>query len=198
IIAGERRWHAAQLAGLSAVPVLVQDSDARSAFEMALIENIQRSDLNSIEEAGAYRRLVLDYGYTQQNVAALLGKSRSHIANQVRLLELPDDVQDLIRTNTLTPGHARQLIGRPDASRLARKIVQKNLTVRDVETMMAQARPSVKKAPSTDDRMVRELALSLEQRLSLPVQIKGLKRGKLVIHYEHFQDLERLITKLVS
>ena len=136
IVAGERRWRAAQKAGLHTVAVIVRDLDDQEVLELAIIENVQRTDLNAIEEAGGYNELMERFAYTQERMAEVIGKSRSHVANTLRLLKLPDPVKWLVSEGKLTAGHARALIGRDDAEALAAKIVEQDLNVREVEAMV--------------------------------------------------------------
>ena len=142
IVAGERRWRAAQKASIHLVPVIVRSLSDQEALELAIIENVQRSDLNAIEEAGGYRDLVERFGYTQEELAQIIGKSRSHLANTMRLLKLPDSVQALVRDGSLSAGHARALIGREDAEAVALDIVKKGLNVRDVEALVMGRKPA--------------------------------------------------------
>ena len=146
IVAGERRWRAAQAAQLHDVPVLVRRLTDEEAFEVALVENVQRQDLNAIEEAEGYKRLIDDYGHTQEDIARIVGKSRSHVANMVRLLDLPDDVRELLIEGRLTMGHARALLTAPDPSVLARDVVQMGLSVREVEARAKKPRAPRKSA----------------------------------------------------
>ena len=141
IVAGERRWRAAQKASLHLVPVIVRSLSDQEALELAIIENVQRSDLNAIEEAGGYRELVERFGYTQEELGQIIGKSRSHLANTMRLLKLPESVQLLVRDGSLSAGHARALIGRDDAEAVAVEIVKKGLNVRDVEALVMGRKP---------------------------------------------------------
>lgn len=136
LVAGERRWRAAQRAGLHQIPALVRELDDAATYEIALVENIQRQDLNAIEEASAYRRLIEDFGHNQEALAKLVGKSRSHVANLMRLLDLPDAVQALVGDGALAMGHARALIGADDAEAIARKVVKEGLSVRAVEALV--------------------------------------------------------------
>src|SRR5919204_2702533 len=136
IIAGERRWRAAQRAGLHTVPVIVRDVSDQEVLELAIIENVQRADLNVIEEAAGYRDLIERFGYTQDRLGEVIGKSRSHLANTLRLLKLPESVQMLVQHGQLTAGHARALVGRDDAESLARRIIEDNLNVREVEALV--------------------------------------------------------------
>jgi ParB family chromosome partitioning protein len=200
IVAGERRWRAAQLAQLHEVPVIVRDLSDSEVLEIAIIENIQRADLNAIEEALGFRQLMTRFGHTQEKLAEALSKSRSHVANLLRLLTLPTDVQDLVRDGKLSAGHARALIGSPRASELASEIVAKALSVRDVERLM-KARESVKSsAPKAargpqKDADTRALEGDLSANLKMPVRIEhssGGESGELVIRYESLDDLDKL------
>jgi ParB family chromosome partitioning protein len=200
IVAGERRWRAAQLAQLHEIPVIVRDLDDTEVLEVAIIENIQRADLNSIEEALGFRQLMTRFGHTQEKLAEALSKSRSHVANLLRLLTLPADVQDLVRDGSLSAGHARALIGSPKAAELAAQIVAKGLSVREVERLMkAQdtAKPSSAKASrgAEKDADTRALEGDLSANLKMPVRIEhapGGESGELVIHYGSLDDLDRL------
>ena len=200
IVAGERRWRAAQLAQLHEVPVVVRDLNDTEVLEVAIIENIQRADLNSIEEALGFRQLMTRFGHTQEKLAEALSKSRSHVANLFRLLTLPDDVQDLVRDGKLSAGHVRALIGSPKASELAAQIAAKGLSVREVERLM-KAQDSVKppsqkmaKGPEKDAD-TRALEGDLSANLKMPVRIEhssGGESGELVIRYGSLDDLDRL------
>ena len=136
IVAGERRWRAAQRAGLHQVPVIARDLSDQEVLEHAIIENVQRTDLNAIEEAAGYNELIERYSYTQEGLAEVVGKSRSHLANTLRLLKLPESVRSLVQSGTLTAGHARALVGREDAEALALRIVDQGLNVREVEALV--------------------------------------------------------------
>ena len=176
IVAGERRWRAAQKAGLHAVPVIIRMLDDREVLELAIIENVQRADLNAIEEAGGYRELLDRFGYSQEQLSEIIGKSRSHVANTLRLLRLPESVQGFVQSGKLSPGHARALIGREDAETFAERIIAEDLTVREVEALV-QANISV--TPSTPVRKAREkdadtraFEKDLADALGLKVEIK--------------------------
>lgn len=200
IVAGERRWRAAQLAQLHEVPVIVRDLDDTEVLEVAIIENIQRADLNAIEEALGFRQLMTRFGHTQEKLAEALSKSRSHVANLLRLLTLPQDVQEMVREGKLSVGHARALIGSPKASELAAQIVAKGLSVREVERLMKaqdRAKPSAPKAPkgTEKDADTRALEGDLSANLKMPVRIEhssGGESGELVIRYGSLDDLDRL------
>lgn len=200
IVAGERRWRAAQLAQLHEVPVVVRDLSDTEVLEVAIIENIQRADLNAIEEALGFRQLMTRFGHTQEKLAEALSRSRSHVANLLRLLTLPDDVQELVRDGKLTAGHARALIGSPRASELAAQIVAKGLSVREVERLMKvqeSSRPtSLKTARGPEkDADTRALEGDLSANLKMPVRIEhaaGGESGELVIRYGSLDDLDKL------
>jgi ParB family chromosome partitioning protein len=200
IVAGERRWRAAQLAQLHEVPVVVRELSDTEVLEVAIIENIQRADLNAIEEALGFRQLMTRFGHTQEKLAEALSKSRSHVANLLRLLTLPDDVQEYVRDGKLSAGHARALIGSPRASELAAQVVAKGLSVREVERLMkAQeaVKPSSPKAAKgpEKDADTRALEGDLSANLKMPVRIDhaaGGESGELVIRYGSLDDLDRL------
>lgn len=208
IIAGERRWRAAQAAQLHEIPALVRDLTDREALEAALVENLQREDLNAIEEAIAYRRLLDEFGHTQEEVAKGLGKSRSYVANIVRLLDLPEEVQELLKSGSLTPGHARLLVGLDNAVAIAKHFVAEGLTVRQAEAYVnglkeQRAKPK-SSSPATHAEGgadTRALERSLAQALGLKVQIqssKGGKSGTLAIQYQTLDQLDDLLAKLTG
>ncbi|KQR79340.1 chromosome partitioning protein ParB [Rhizobium sp. Leaf384] len=197
IIAGERRWRAAQLAGFSDIPVIVRDVDDRTALEIAIVENVQRSDLNPLEEAMGYELLIADHGYTQNDLGEIIGKSRSHVANSLRLLKLPEPVRDMLSSGTLSAGHARALIPTSDPTTLARAIIAKGLSVRDTEKLAqndirAQNDPSfgAKPRPEKDADTV-ALERSLTDRLGLDVSVNHRATGgHLKISYKTLEQLE--------
>lgn len=200
IVAGERRWRAAQMAQLHEVPVVVRDLNDTEVLEIAIIENIQRADLNAIEEALGFRQLMTRFGHTQEKLAEALSKSRSHVANLLRLLSLPTDVQDLVRDGKLSAGHARALIGSPKASDLAAQVVAKGLSVREVERLMKVPEGTRLSAPkgqtgAEKDADTRALEGDLSANLKMPVRIEhssGGESGELVIRYGSLDDLDRL------
>ena len=200
IVAGERRWRAAQLAQLHEVPVVVRELNDTEVLEVAIIENIQRADLNAIEEALGFRQLMSRFGHTQEKLAEALSKSRSHVANLLRLLTLPAEVQDMLREGALSAGHARALIGSPKAAELAAHIVAKGLSVRETERLVKQqdsGKPSSPKAPKSaeKDADTRALEADLSANLKLTVRIdhaSGGESGALTIRYESLDDLDRL------
>ena len=199
IVAGERRWRAAQRAGLTAVPALVRELEDEETLEIALIENVQRTDLNPLEEASAYAALTGDGRRTQEDVAEVVGKSRSHVANALRLLQLPAPVQALVRAKRLSAGHARALVGAPDAEGLARRIVEEGLNVREAEALgrggapaRPRSRPGARQTPDT-------LALQrdLSELLGLKVQIADRDgAGELRISYATLEQLDDLCRRL--
>ncbi len=208
LIAGERRWRAAQRAELLEVPVVVQDVSSRDSFERALVENLQRSDLNPIEEAEAYQRLVGEHGYTQEQVAERVGKERSTVTNSLRLLKLPSGVREKVEEGVLTMGHARALLGLESVSEIevvSRQVVSKGLSVRATEALVrqrqagAKAKPAPKparKSPSVRD-VENRLTKSLGAQVALLEAKKG-KGGRIEIRYADLDDLDRLLERLLK
>lgn len=202
LIAGERRWRAAQKAGLHEIPVVIQDVTDREAMEIAIIENVQRQDLNPLEEAMGYDQLIQDFEYTQNDLAAVIGKSRSHVANTLRLLKLPEPVKQYLNDGALTAGHARALIAAPDPAALAKRIVEEGLTVRSAETL-AQATISephgrAKAARPDKDADTRALEKRLSDALGLPVEIrhKPSGAGEIRLRYADLDQLDEIIRRL--
>jgi len=205
IVAGERRWRAAQKAAVHTVPVIVRELSDQEAAEFALIENVQRTDLNPIEEATGYSELIERFGYTQEQVAEVIGKSRSHLANTLRLLRLPASVQGLLQDGRLTSGHARALIGRDDAEALARRIVEENLNVRAVEALVqdearGEGGKSHRHNGSDKDADARAFEKDLSDSLGLKVEIKpgSGESGTLSIRYGNFDQLDYIRARLVG
>ena len=200
IIAGERRWIAAQKAGLHEVPVVITDVDDLKSLEFAIVENVQRNDLNSIEEARGYQRLINEYSYDQEKVAKFIGKSRSHIANLIRLLSLPEVVLKLIETKKLSPGHAKILVGLNNAEFVAQKIVEKKLSVRQAENFVKIFK--IKKQPlkSTKDTNLTALEFSIREKIGMNVLIKNKKnnKGSLVFEYKDLDQLNKIIEIIKS
>lgn len=197
IIAGERRWRAAQLAGLVEIPVIVRDVDDRTALELAIVENVQRADLNPLEEALGYEQLIAEHGYTQNDLGEIIGKSRSHVANSLRLLKLPEPVRDMLAEGSLSAGHARALVSTPDPVTLAKTIASKGLSVRDAEKL-AQTHIKAQNAPPAEPREAKDsdtvaLERSLTDRLGLAVTInhKG-SGGQIKISYKTLDQLEEI------
>lgn len=200
IVAGERRWRASQRAGIHEVPVLIRELSDGEALEIALIENIQRSDLNPLEEARAYGLLLNQFNYTQQQLADSVGKSRSHIANTLRLLNLPESVRQQIETGQLTAGHARTLVATDSPAQLADQIIQLGLSVREAETLVRDISPSrpAKKGGSEKDADTKALERSLSEALGLKVEIShtGSSGGSVKIHYKSLEQLEEIVSRL--
>lgn len=198
IIAGERRWRAAQLAGLNEIPILIREVDDRTALELAIVENVQRADLNPLEEALGYEQLIAEHGYTQNDLGEIIGKSRSHVANSLRLLKLPELVRDMITTGSLSAGHARALIPTSDPVGLARSIVAKGLSVRDAERIaqnnirgQSQPAPETKSVQKDPDTLALERSLSDSLGLDVIVNHKG-NGGRLTISYKSLEQLEEI------
>ena len=191
IIAGERRWLAAQKAGLHEVPVVVTEADDLKSLEFAIVENVQRNDLNPLEEAQGYQRLINDFSYDQEKVSKFIGKSRSHITNSLRLLTLPDDVIKLIETQKLTAGHAKVLVGLSNASFVAAKIIEKKLSVRQSENFVKIFKNKKNTLRKSKDTNIIALELSISNKIGLNVDIQNTKRNKGKISFE-YKDLEQL------
>ncbi len=199
IVAGERRWRASQKAGLHTVPVIVRDLNDQEMLELAIIENVQRSDLNAIEEAGGYNELMERFGYTQERMAEVIGKSRSHVANTIRLLKLPDCVRAMVQEGRLSAGHVRPLIGREDAEKLADRIVAQGMNVRDVEALVQSLdHPTETRRPREKDADTRAFEKDLADTLGLKVEIKrgSGESGVLMIKYGNFDQLEYIRLRL--
>jgi ParB family transcriptional regulator, chromosome partitioning protein len=198
IVAGERRWRASQKASLHLVPVIVRSLSDQEALELAIIENVQRTDLNAIEEAGGYRELVERFGYTQEELAGIIGKSRSHLANTMRLLKLPESVQVLVRDGSLSAGHARALIGHENAETVAQDIVKKGLNVRDVEALVMGRKPAgakaggAKAAAPQKDADTRAAERDMTDALGLTVVINpgSGEAGEIIIRYKTMDQFE--------
>jgi len=199
IVAGERRWRAAQLANLHTVPVIVRALTDHEAVEIALIENVQREDLNAIEEGEGYKVLIEGHGYTQEDLAKIIGKSRSQLANTLRLLKLPENVQEMVRSGKLSAGHARPLVGREDAERLAERILAGGLSVRQVEALTQDRAPAKSKWSKSKDTDTRAVESELRDALGLAVEIRKGKgeKGELRIRYTTFEQLDEIYRRLV-
>ncbi|MFD1795122.1 ParB/RepB/Spo0J family partition protein [Paracoccus aurantiacus] len=196
IVAGERRWRASQMAQVHELPVIIRDFSDAEMLEVAIIENIQRADLNAIDEAASYKQLMTRFGHTQEKLAEALGKSRSHIANLLRLLNLPDQVQEWVREEKLSAGHARALVTADNATAIARRIIEKDLSVREVESLMREktSKPTKPRADSEKDADTRALEGDLTATLKMRVQIKhsGNDGGQMTITYRDLEQLDRL------
>jgi len=200
IIAGERRWLAAQNAGLHEVPVVILDVDDVKSLEFAIVENVQRQDLNPIEEARGYQRLIDEFSYNQEKLSKFSGKSRSYIANSLRLLTLPDEILAMVEEGILSAGHARSIIGLPNAKSLAKQIVEKKFSVRQAENLVKQFRNKKNiKLVHKKDINILELEKSLEEKTGLHVSILNKKdnSGKIYFEYKNLEQLN-FITKLIK
>jgi ParB family chromosome partitioning protein len=203
IVAGERRWRAAQLAQLHEVPVTIRDLEDRDALEIALVENIQRENLNPMEEAEGYRRLMEEFKHTQEDLARAVGKSRSHVANMMRLLSLPDSVREMVESGDLSAGHARALIGAQNVEAIAQEVIKQGLNVRQTEKLIQSGKSSTKpaKAPPPPPPPKDANTLALERDLS---NLLGLKvsisfrggSGELTIHYQTLDQLDDVLRRL--
>jgi ParB family chromosome partitioning protein len=205
IIAGERRWRAAQRAGLHEVPVLIRDVDDKEALELAIIENVQRVDLNPLEEAQGYEQLIEQFSYTQQDLAQVIGKSRSHVANTLRLLKLPREVRDMVISGQLTAGHARTLITAEDPAAVAREIVERGLSVREAEALGQKGAGKPSPAKKADTEMPRDSDLmALEKQLGDAIGMKvviGYKTdgsGTVQIAYRSLEQLDHVLARLTG
>ncbi|RTL83400.1 MAG: ParB/RepB/Spo0J family partition protein [Hyphomicrobiales bacterium] len=205
IIAGERRWRAAQAAGLAEVPIVIHEADDKEALEIAIIENVQRADLNAIEEARGYERLAAEFGYVQGDIAKIIGKSRSHVANTLRLLNLPESAKALVRDGAISAGHARALLAVENPEAIARRIVEEGLTVRDVEALAQEqqaaaasgASPPARKPKAEKDANTRALEKTLCDALGMAVEIKNQgERGELRIRYQTLDQLDAICRML--
>ena len=191
IIAGERRWLAAQRAGLHNVPVVITEADDLKSLEFAIVENVQRHDLNPLEEAQGYKRLIDEFAYDQEKVSKFIGKSRSYITNSLRLLTLPEDVIKLLESQKLSAGHAKILVGLDNASFIATKIVEKKLSVRQTENFVKIFKNKKLKSKKSKDTNIIALELSLSNKIGLNIDIQNTKRNKGKISFE-YKDLDQL------
>ena len=200
IIAGERRWLAAQKAGLHEVPVVITDADDLKSLEFAIIENVQRNDLTPIEEARGYQRLIKDFSYDQEKVAKFIGKSRSHIANFLRLLALPDNILKLIEDKKLSVGHAKILIGLDNMEFVVKKIIEKSLSVRQTENFVKIFKLNKNQTKSQKNSNIRALENSIREKIGLNVYIKNKKNnsGSLILEYNDIDQLNKIIEIIKS
>ena len=202
IVAGERRWRASQMAQLHDVPVLIREFNDTEVLEVAIIENIQRADLNPIDEANGYAQLMERFGHTQDQLSQALGKSRSHIANMTRLLTLPEEVQTLLTTGKLSAGHGRTLVGRPDALDLAETIVKNGLSVRAAEQLTRKTKSDSQpkdRSPADKDADTKQIEHELTAHLKMKVTIDHMpntEKGKVTLHYRSLQQLDDLLKHL--
>jgi len=200
IIAGERRWLAAQKAGLHNVPAIITEADDLKSLEFAIVENVQRHDLNSLEEAQGYKRLIDEFNYDQQKVSKFIGKSRSHITNCLRLLTLPDDVIKLIESKQLTAGHGKILVGLDNASFVANKIIEKKLSVRRSENFVKLFKGKKQKTIISKDANIKDLERTTSEKIGLNVTIKNSKRnkGSITFSYKEIEQLNKIIEIIKS
>ena len=195
IIAGERRWLAAQKAGLHDVPVVITEADDLRSLEFAIVENVQRRDLNPLEEAQGYKKLIEEFSYDQEKVSRFIGKSRSYISNALRLLSLPDEVIKLIENQKLSPGHAKILVGLENANFIANKIIEKKLSVRQSENFVKIFKNRKQKSSNTKDANIMHLEMSIVNKIGLNVEIKNKKnnKGKITFEYKDLDQLNKII-----
>ena len=200
LIAGERRWQAAQSAGLNEVPVVIVDADNLKSLELAIIENVQRKDLNPIEEAESYKNLIENFGYDQESVSKFIGKSRSHISNSLRLLSLPEKLIDMIKIGIISQGHAKILIGLENALLLAEKIIKKKLSVRQTENLVSLLRKGKKQNYRSKDSDTLATENDLADKIGMRVILNNKKNnsGTLTIQYKDIDQLDRLIKVIKS
>jgi len=202
IVAGERRWRAAQRAGLHSLPVIVRELGDKEVLELAIIENVQRADLNAIEEARGYRELTERYSYSQDDLSTIIGKSRSHLANTMRLLKLPDSVQGLVLDGQLSAGHARALVGRDDAEALARRVIDRGMTVRDIEALVqlpiGEGDPNRVKREKDPDTLAFEKEVSEAIGLKTEIKKGSGEAGVLKIRYRNYDQLEYIKQRLIN
>ena len=200
IIAGERRWLAAQKAGLHDIPVVVTDADDLKSLEFAIVENVQRHDLNPLEEAQGYKRLIDEFAYDQDKVSKFIGKSRSYISNSLRLLNLPKEVLDFVEQKKITAGHAKILVGLDNASFLANKFIEKKLSVRQAENLVKIFRKTKRNTSSKVDSNIRDLENSISEKIGLSVSIKNNKnnKGTISFYYKELDQLNKIIDIIKS
>ena len=200
IIAGERRWLAAQKAGLYEIPVVVTDADDLKSLEFAIVENVQRHDLNPLEEAQGYKRLIDEFAYDQDKVSKFIGKSRSYISNSLRLLNLPKEVLDLVEQKKITAGHAKILVGLDNAVFLANKFIEKKLSVRQAENLVKIFRKTKRNTSSKVDSNIRDLENSISEKIGLSVSIKNNKnnKGTISFYYKELDQLNKIIDIIKS
>ena len=200
IIAGERRWLAAQKAGLHDIPVVVTDADDLKSLEFAIVENVQRHDLNPLEEAQGYKRLIDEFAYDQDKVSKFIGKSRSYISNSLRLLNLPKEVLDFVEQKKITAGHAKILVGLDNATYLANKIIEKKLSVRQAENLVKIFRKTKRNSSSRVDSNIRDLENSISEKIGLSVSIKNNKnnKGTISFYYKELDQLNKIIDIIKS
>tara|TARA_Y100000992_G_scaffold178725_1_gene120617 strand:+ start:204 stop:1046 length:843 start_codon:yes stop_codon:yes gene_type:complete len=195
IIAGERRWLAARKAGLHEIPVVVTQADDLKSLEFAIVENVQRHDLNPLEEAQGYKRLIDEFSYDQEKVSKFIGKSRSYITNSLRILSLPDEVLKLIESNKISFGHAKILVGLENAISISNKIIEKKLSVRQTEKFVKIFKTKPSKTKVSKDLNIRDLELSISNKIGLNIEIKNQRnnKGKIIFEYKDLDQLNKII-----
>ena len=195
IIAGERRWLAAQRVGLHNVPVVITEANDLKSLEFALVENVQRHDLNALEEAQGYKRLIDEFSYDQEKVSKFIGKSRSHITNSLRLLTLPSEVINLLQEQKLTAGHAKILVGLENANFVANKIIEKKLSVRQAESFVKIFKKKSKKLINSKDPNIKDLEISVSNKIGVNVVIQNKKnnKGKVTFEYKNLDQLNSIL-----
>ena len=195
IVAGERRWLAAQRAKLHEVPIVITDIDDLKSLEFAIVENVQRNDLNPLEEAQGYKRLIDEFSYDQEKVSKFIGKSRSYITNSLRLLTLPEEIFKMIEKKQLTPGHAKILVGLENATFIANKIIEKKLSVRQTEKFVKIFKPKKQNLPKSKDLNIKDLEMSISSKIGLKIDIQNKKnnKGKISIEYKDLDQLNKII-----
>jgi len=200
LIAGERRWQAAQFAGLHEVPIIEIEADDLKSLEIAIVENVQRNDLNPVEEASSYKRLIEEFSYDQEDVSKFIGKSRSYISNSLRILSLPNDVLQMIEDNKLSFGHAKTLVGLENSSFLSKLVVKKKLSVRQTESLVKSIKKPVKKIHIIKDPNISNLETSIKDKIGINILINNNKdnSGKLTFNYKDLEQLERIISIIKS
>lgn len=200
IIAGERRWRAAKLAGFTEVPVIEKDLNNQEVLEVALVENLLRENLSAIEEAEGFNRLIQEFSHTHEALSQIVGKSRSYITNAIRLLDLPESIKDMLKENKLTAGHARTLIGLPDAETVAQKIIEKGLTVRQTEELVNSIKNKANTNPvkKKKDPSIKELEKDLTKKLGMKLKInaQNSEKGKITIEYKNPTELNSVLELL--
>ena len=195
IVAGERRWLAAQRAKLHEVPIVITDIDDLKSLEFAIVENVQRNDLNPLEEAQGYKRLIDEFSYDQEKVSKFIGKSRSYITNSLRLLTLPEEIFNMIEKKQLTPGHAKILVGLENAIFIANKIIEKKLSVRQTEKFVKIFKPKKQNLSKSKDLNIKDLEMSISSKTGLKIDIQNKKnnKGKISIEYKDLDQLNKII-----
>ena len=195
IVAGERRWLAAQRAKLHEVPIVITDIDDLKSLEFAIVENVQRNDLNPLEEAQGYKRLIDEFSYDQEKVSKFIGKSRSYITNSLRLLTLPKEIFNMIEKKQLTPGHAKILVGLENATFIANKIIEKKLSVRQTEKFVKIFKPKKQNLSKSKDLNIKDLEMSISSKIGLKIDIQNKKnnKGKISIEYKDLDQLNKII-----